>query len=466
MNRIVLTLAIGVCILLSAACGGSANDDTSISEGHGTVEHVTVDPLPGSGSPPVESRILASDAVVRATLSSTTSTSLRFTVLEYLKGTGPSSITVTANPNLRNTGHDNREAVLFLRRTSSDGLETSDASDGEFVFSDAHSHDLGYTVDTLDPAWLPTEARVGETSDSSSEKVFITDSGTATGGIQETITLADLRSKIAWVDGGQNIAGYTDCIVASLNELRYHRNYQAYYGEPWPTGELGTSLASGMGIGTVVNDGGVKYAPGYNKVWLTGRDAAYFNALIVDDNKIASDGSYERVATARPLPASVYRFRDHILLYEYMPCNFTPGTGQLDWVVTVTAPAGTLHEAFFDPVESGEDEVSPASFSVGGTDTEIKGLEWADGKVVLSLDPVVSLDGYTLDFIELDGTASLNLRGSDGIGEGASISAPGDAGTLTWSVSDEPWEPGDKLMLRIREDSAPPPPTPTPSNPP
>ena len=72
-----------------------------------------------------------------------------------------------------------------------------------------------------------------------------------------------------------------------------------------------------------------------------------------------------------------------------------------------------MHEAFFDPVESGEDEVSPAAFSVGGTATEITGLEWTDGKVVLSLDPVVSLDGYTLDFIELDGTASLNLRGLD-----------------------------------------------------
>ena len=116
-----------------------------------------------------------------------------------------------------------------------------------------------------------------------------------------------------------------------------------------------------------------------------------------------------------------------------------------------------MHEAFFDPVESGQDEVSPAAFSVGGTATEITGLEWTDGKVTLSLDPYVSLDGYTLDFIELDGTASLILPASN------ADSNP-DAGTLAWPVPDQPWQPGDKLMLRIRQNSTPPPPTPTPDS--
>ena len=90
-----------------------------------------------------------------------------------------------------------------------------------------------------------------------------------------------------------------------------------------------------------------------------------------------------------------------------------------------------------------------------GTFTAITGLEWSDGKVALSLDPVVSLDGYTLDFIELNGTASLILPASN------AVSNP-DAATLAWPVPHQPWHPGDKLMLRIREDSAPPPPTPTP----
>ena len=127
----------------------------------------------------------------------------------------------------------------------------------------------------------------------------------------------------------------------------------------------------------------------------------------------------------------------------------------MDWVVTATAPVGTLHEAFFDPVESGEDEVSPASFTVRGTDTEITGLDWADGNATLTLNPHVSLSGYTLDFIALDGSIPLSLPADN------AVSNP-DAATLAWPVPHQPWRPGDKLMLRIRQDSAPPPPTPTP----
>ena len=428
---------------------------TSDSEG-GTTVTASIDPVPDSSSPSVEWRIAASDAVVRATLSSTTSTSLRFAVAEYLKGTGPSTITVTADPTLRNTDHDNREAVLFLDRGSAGSSGGSGTSGGEFVFTDSHSDDPGYTVDTLDPAWLPAEAGTGGGSGSSSGKVFITDSGTATGGSQEIVSLADLRTKIAWIEGGQNVAGYIDCIWSAIFNLRYLRDHQAYYGKPWAPIEFGASLDSGTGMGAVVGDYGDRRGAGYSRIWLTGGDAAYFNVMIVDDNEIASDGSYIRTATARPLPAGVYRFRDHEIPYKYMPCNYTPGTWKLDWVVTVTAPAGTLHEAFFDPTAAGTGDVSPTSFTVDGTDAEIMGLGWSDGKIRLSLNPYVSLAGYVLDFIELDGSVSLKL----GVSE-AEVDVEG--GTLSWGVSERPWEEGDMLMLRIWEDGVREPPEPSPA---
>ena len=148
----------------------------------------------GAASASVEERIYFSDAVVRASLSSTGTSSLSFKVIEYLKGTGPSDITVSAHPSRRDSSHDNREAVLFLSR----------ASGGDFVFTDAHPGDPGYTIDTLDPAWLPAEAQQGGSgaTDNASATAFITDSGAAPRMSKETISLADLRAKIAWMEGG------------------------------------------------------------------------------------------------------------------------------------------------------------------------------------------------------------------------------------------------------------------------
>ena len=48
--------------------------------------------------------------------------------------------------------------------------------------------------------------------------------------------------------------------------------------------------------------------------------------------------------------------------------------------------------------------LKPTSFTVGGISTEITGLEWANNKVVLTLGTHVSLSGYVLEFIELDGS--------------------------------------------------------------
>ena len=460
---VVLWLATG----LVAACGVS--DDATPSPTHysesathstavAPISQAIQSPRSGAASPPLEARIYYSDVVVRATLSSVENSSIRFKVIEYLKGSGPAVITVNANTALMDVDHSKREAVLFL----SGGVSGASAeSTGEFVFVDAHYSGSGYSIDSLDPAWLPTEAETVDEASNASSVVFITDSGAAMGRSKETISLADLKDKIAWVDGGKDIAGYDCCIRTVLNRLRFYRDYEVYHGKPWTVKEHEMALVSGAGAGALVDENDPYDLGGYSRTWITGQNAVFFNATIFDENEIADDGYKERITTSRPLPKGIYRFREHVIPYLFEACKFAPedGTGKLDWVVTVTAPAGTLHEAFFDPVESGEDEVSPAAFSVGGTDTEITGLDWADGKVALSLDPVVSLDGYTLDFIELDGTASLNLRASDAVERSRS----GDgSGALKWSVTDEPWEDGDKLMLRIREDGAAAPPTPGP----
>ena len=137
-----------------------------------------------------------------------------------------------------------------------------------------------------------------------------------------------------------------------------------------------------------------------------------------------------------------------------MPCNFKPDNAYLDWTVTVTAPTGTVHEAFFDPVATGSavgadasnGALQPTAFTVGGTSTDLQSLKWESGSVTLGLSSSVSLSGHTLDFIALDGTTALSLDGG-----AAAVSG----GTLTWSVATQPWQAGDLLILRIRPEDAP-----------
>ena len=86
--------------------------------------------------------------------------------------------------------------------------------------------------------------------------------------------------------------------------------------------------------------------------------------------------------------------------------------------------------------------ISAAEVTVGSTSTSISGLKWENNQVVLSWSVHTSLGGHKLDFIELDGSVGLSLAGSD-------ATADTTAKTLTWAVTEKPWDAGDLLMLRI-----------------
>ena len=68
----------------------------------------------GAATPSVEERIYDSDVIIRASLQSSETDSLRFRAIEYLKGAGPADIVVLAPTYGRNTAWDDHEAVLFL----------------------------------------------------------------------------------------------------------------------------------------------------------------------------------------------------------------------------------------------------------------------------------------------------------------------------------------------------------------
>ena len=157
------------------------------------------------------------------------------------------------------------------------------------------------------------------------------------------------------------------------------------------------------------------------------------------------------MVSARPLPTGAYKFHLNHRDVHFVPCDGY--TTRYEWTVTVNAPEGTLHEAFFDPVTVGSavaadganGVLKPASFTdVNGAATTIERIAWESGTVKIELTPHTGLGGHVVDFIELDGRASLSLNVDD-----ATVDSAND--TLSWVVASQPWEDGDTLMLRIRE---------------
>ena len=157
----------------------------------------------------------------------------------------------------------------------------------------------------------------------------------------------------------------------------------------------------------------------------------------------------EKFLVDRPLPSGEYEIDRKEVWIDFLVCDYVLSH---DWTITVNAPEGVLHEAFFDPVTDGaavaadgtNGVLKPASFTGDdGASATIERIEWESGTVKLEVSPHTAVAGHILDFIELDGTASLSLNADQ-----ATVDAAND--TLSWSVASQPWENGDELMVRVR----------------
>ena len=179
------------------------------------------------------------------------------------------------------------------------------------------------------------------------------------------------------------------------------------------------------------------------------------------------DGA-EIISTVRPMLGGEYSFDIQESWPVDRPCNYVFSN---EVTVTVTA-GGALHEFFFDPVtvgsaigaDSTNGVLKPASFTgADGSTTTISSMAWepsttrsgpTSGSVkveVAATDLDEALSDYVLDFIELDGSVSLSLDVFDATVESGPTSGSGSrTHTLTWTVSSQPWESGDELMVRIR----------------
>ena len=397
--------------------------------------------------------------------------SLEFTfdVLEYLKGAGgdqvtgvayrlgrsridtPAEAAEDARPlvDSRDKRWDDREAIVFLRKPPTGGNDhIADQLDHYWLgyVSTNPQNNVKITVASGEGmAWLPDASPPGNTTRSSSEQQFLLEDPRLSGARTRTataktdsISLTALKAKITTIEAEITAGGgsdaYRNCVVATYQWNRV----------PVDDRLIETAIASGLPAETIVHTfkeaaemrlslfGPTKPAVGASEHWLEGPDSHLFGYKYPGHQYLR-----------RPLPAGEYRYFNMYRSDEMVICDGDPYAlrGKKAHVLTVTAGEGTLAEALFDPARDG------AALSAT---TTIGTVKWEAGTVEATL--TLDVTGHKLDFIALNGTVILSLDAADATDTGS---------VLSWPVALQPWEAGDKLMLRVDT-----PPVVTPSPPP
>ena len=399
-----------------------------------------------------------------------------FDVEQYLKGAGKDQVVgivfdfsqafdtaagvETAKDPLpdRKEHWDDRKAVVFLRDDAKDPQVNWDA--GRYYLGLADGAVDQYSVaNRWYRAWLPAVKN--------DDRRFLLESDLNPDVLSpETITLDNLKILVSSID--QELAGrteeYKECIFGNYaweRQVRHDKESLELQGAAYYYVRSDSTVESGMPKGAKVFTSDLsellKHARNEyplpegatDKYVLAGRDAEYFVGAFPGE-----------IFAKRPLPQGEYKAYHAHLPYDSHMCGGTvpeDEMGRQELFLTVKAPPGTLHEAFFDPVTDGKTVVAaggtvgvlePATFTdANGALATIQRIAWEAeaggvGTVKLTLSPHNSIAGHTVEFIALDGSVPLSLAVAD-----AQVDATN--GTLTWKVASQPWQAGDKLMLRV-----------------
>ena len=493
--------------VLSLAVSCTDSSDTSPRSREATEAGLPGFPYLYGDETSLEERIARSDIIARVRLRSVSAAAYprvggleylsamehRFQALEYLKGSGNSELVAevydfrphdtlqnaTAHANAllaeRDAQWDGREAIVFL--------VDDPRQNNRYVLGAAYTgQDNPFEKDYYSIAsdnsknWLPAASAggaSGRSSDGTQRFLLDAPQGTAGAGASgasgqsgttPTIALTEMKAQIAAIekeitDGGGS-QSYRDCVYEKYRwerEIRYSKEARGgeYFYLRYDEGIASGLPAETSAYTSVFADNAVKAygqalpTTNWGEYLLLGRDEDLFHPR------------WPGVAvTARPLPAAEYKFNYAYRPPEYVICEAFPEDElkRIEVFVTVTAPTGTVHEAFFDPVAIGtavgadgtNGVLKPTAFTVGGVSTALQTLKWESSTLTLALSSAASLSGHALDFIALDGSVALSLAG------GTTAAA-----THTWSVTDQPWQAGDLLMLRIRSGAPVATPTPT-----
>ena len=466
---------------------------------------------PDAGDATIEEKIIENNVIVKATMTSFSSEVVVVTdvyhggtdnrhspvfrfnlsVSEYLKGTGPSNIVAVwvdghsyetsgeANEALdislgrRDSQWDDREAIIFLYSGASGFGTALDAQlqrSDHFIlaFGDRYSPDDHYSLHSeSNRVWLPTVSVATSTGE------YLLDVPPTT----KTVTLDALKELIdavaTEVGGGDGSEEYRECVLQKYRYIRNQRNFPEEKGRPYSLWKLNYTVDSGQPAGTTLDqretyvDVGASIPP----IRFEGVDSDLFSTetstAMEDLDGNGRLGDLEIVQLVRPLPAGEYssELKEHGA--RFAVCDFVISN---TWTVDVTAPGGTLHEFFLDPVtvgstvaaDSTNGVLEPASF-IGADDSSttveriayepaLAGPGQVKVEVTTSSHPYEALGDHILDFIGLDGSVLLSLDVFDAtLKTRAMYGAGTPVYTLSWTAASRPWGSGDKLMVRIRK---------------
>ncbi len=305
---------------------------------------------------------------------------------------------------------DSREAIVFLRKPPLREHEHLRSQlDHDYYLGITGKQDRQITVASGEArAWLPDSSSAVGVRSASKQQFLLEDPAQATQGAAQrstglssstsSVSLSGLKAKLAAIEAeiarGDGSQAYRDCIIAT-----YFYNRPELYQDML----FEATVESGAPAGTTVYTYSYaehyleRYGPtepdNYGEYWLEGRDADLFGRRYPG-----------HLHNKRPLPAGEYRSFSLARSREMKLCQGDAWAqrGKFENVITLTAPAGTLAEAFFDPVADGG--ATTATTTVGT-------IRYESNTVKATLTPTVT--NHVLDFIALDGSVALSLNVAD-----------------------------------------------------
>ena len=423
-----------------------------------------------------------------------------FTVLEYLRGSGGTTIqAIVIGPGAwaytrddalerargyiaaRDTTYDSRQAILFLERHDTwPSTLTGDRyylGEVEKFGADAYS-----IAGRYHKPWLPVDtsstSSTTRNTDGSALSFLLDDpqnptaeppiegsSGarsTSGGSTAPTLTMASLKAAIARITAeaaAGSSAAHARCMDEKYRIPRW-MDYSKSQGYVFTPSRY--EMTSGEPAGYVLGESprAVGLLPDYYGTYtFTGAEAHYFELRRGPKGELFNWGSNPpdppdafyfaatHVAT-RPLSAGEYTLSSTGLPATDSICN-ADITGHLGeefriYTISVSAPAFAVYEAMFNPIAAGNAIMAVGvlkPYNANGESVTVSAVSWASGTLTVRLDPVTVSWGR-IDFIALDGSVALSVDVRDSTVDSI-------AKTLSWTVTNQPWVAGDKMMLRV-----------------
>ena len=162
---------------------------------------------------------------------------------------------------------------------------------------------VGFALGSRTAAWLPAASSesAGGAGRASGIRSYLADAATPLGDLNPEVSLDEIPQTPS---NGSKVEvtsrNTTSVFRRAVHYEQWHRDYQAYHGKPWTTWEVAAEIASGV-VAEAIEEyfrqhGGTLY----DKSWVSGPDAAYFEGRAVGDDDLPETGYYDSVPDNPP----------------------------------------------------------------------------------------------------------------------------------------------------------------------